>query len=254
MKQAISALGWATTILWILVILFSGTVVYSAMQIRMNFQGEPKVTASNGTLTMSIPFSVSNDGLYDISNLNITTSIKARNETVISSSSTHIEIIPKGGSVNKTYDVIISLNSILAKNLTYMIFNDTELNVDMIIKLTYANSIPLKMSSNQTMLWWAPICNLTVEVSPVLPNQADIFVSFENHAFFPFNGTIYLELVDDAKNELGSGSGDAFVPPGERYADSIRVTVTGNPWDVAEVHLWFNTTLFNLGPKVIEVD
>jgi hypothetical protein len=104
------------------------------------------------------------------------------------------------------------------------------------------------------MPWGAPIHNLTVDVSPVPPNQADVFVSFENHAFFPLNGTIYLELVDDANNRLGSGSGNVFVPPRERNADPIGVRLTGNPWDVAKVHLWFNTTLFNLGPEVIEVD
>jgi hypothetical protein len=253
MKQAIRALGWATTTLWILVILFSGTVVYSAMQIGMDFQGEPQVTTSNGTLKMALPFSISNNGFYDISNMTITTSILTENDTVISSSSTFLEIIPRGGLINATHEIVISLKDMLAKNLTYMVFNDTKLNMEMSVELIYANTIPLKISSNQTMQWGAPIYNLTInEVSFTPPNQADVFLSFKNHAFFVLNGTIYLELVDETGNEIGAGSRDIFVPPGQTYAEPVPVTLTETPpGEVAEVHLWFDTSLFSLGPVVI---
>ena len=71
MKHAIRALGWITIILWMWVIPFSGTVVYSATRARMNFDEDPEVTASAKELAMSLPFSISNGGLYDISELNI---------------------------------------------------------------------------------------------------------------------------------------------------------------------------------------
>jgi hypothetical protein len=253
MKQAIRALGWATTTLWILVILFSGTVVYSAMQIGMDFQGEPQITTSNGTLKMALPFSISNNGFYDITNMNITTSILTENETVISTSSTLLEIIPRGGLINATHEVVISLKDMLAKNLTYLVFNDTKLNMEMSVRLVYANALPLKISSNQTMRWGAPIYNLTVdEVSFTPPNQADVSLSFENHAFFALNGTIYLELVDEIGNKIGDGSQDVLVLPGSRYAETIKVTLTVTPpFEVAEVHLSFVTSLFSLGPVVI---
>jgi len=254
MKQAIRALGWATTTLWILVILFSGTVVYSATQIKMNFQGEPRISTSNGTLTMSFPFSIDNNGLYDISDMNITTIIIAENKTVISGSSSFIETIQGGSSVNATHDVVLSINDTLTKNLTHLIFNDTTLNMNMFVKLTYAHTIPLKISANQTMPWGAPIYNLTVKkVSMVSPNEATVFLSFENHAFFGLDGAINLELLDEANEKIGSGSGDLFVPPGAPYDDAITVTLTEMPSDEVKVRLWFNTSLFSIGPLVMEI-
>lgn len=254
MKHAIRALGWATTILWILVILFSGTVVYSAMQIRMNFEEEPQVTTSNGTLKMSIPFSISNGGLYDISELNITTLTVAENETVISRSTTSVFLISRGYTVNGTYDIIVSLDDILAKKLTYLLFNDTDLNVDMFVALTYAHTIPLKISSNLTMPWRAPLYNLTVsEITIVSPNQVNVSLSFKNRALFSLDGTIRLEIVD-SNNRTRSGTTDIFVLPGDSYDKAIPVTMEGVPGDRVEVHLYFNEMYLKSWTLVIAVD
>lgn len=240
MKHAIQALGWATTILWILVILFSGTVVYSALQMKMNFEEEPEVTTSNNALTMSIPFSISNDGIYDISELNITTLIVAENETSISRSTSLVPLIPKTSAVNKTHDLFLSLDDIMAKNLTYMFLNDTDLKVDMFVALTYAHAIALKISSNLTMPWGAPLYNLSVAgISIDSPNQVNVSLSFENHALFSLNGTIRLEIVD-SNNRTRSGTADIFVLSEDSYDKAIPVAMEATPGDVIEVHLYFD--------------
>ncbi len=240
MKHAIQALGWATTILWILVILFSGTIVYSAMQIEMNFEEEPQVTTSNNALTMSIPFSISNGGLYDISELNITTLTVAENETNISRSTSLVPLIPKTSAVNEMHNISVSLDDIIAKNLTYLLLNDTDLNVDMFIALTYAHAIPLKISSNLTMPWGAPLYNLTIgRISIVSPNQVNVSLSFENHAFFSLNGTVRLEIVD-SNNRTRSETADIFVLSEDSYDKVIPVEMEATPGDVVEVQLYFD--------------
>lgn len=258
MKYAIRALGWATAALWILVILFSGTVVYSAMQIGMDFGGEPEMAVSNGEMTMSIPFSISNGGLYDISELNITTFIAAENETVISRSTTRVPLISRGDTVNETHDISISLDDMLTKNLTYMLFYDINLSVGMLVGLTYANAIPLTISTSLTMPWGAPLNNLEIgEISITLPPpsvQVNVPLSFENHAFFGLNGTISLEIMDSLNELIGSGTTDILVQPGDEYDKTIRVTITGDPSDVAEVHLYFDTSIFSFGPVVIPIE
>jgi hypothetical protein len=255
MKQAIRALGWTATILWILVILFSGTVVYSAMQIGMNFEEDSQVTTSNGALTMSIPFSISNGGLYDISELNITTRIEAENETIISRSTTLVPSIPKTGTVDETHDITLSLDDILDKNLTYMLFNDANLSVDMFVGLTYAYAIPLRISSNLTMPWGAPLSNLTVgEITELSPSQANVSLSFENHAFFSLNGTIRLDIADRFDRLMGTGTTDVFVSPEGSYDDVIAVALTSDLTERAEVRVYFDTSLFSFGPVVIAVD
>ncbi|MFQ6073745.1 MAG: hypothetical protein ACE5KC_00865 [Candidatus Bathyarchaeia archaeon] len=256
MKQAIRALSWATTILWILVILFSGTVVYSAVQMAQAGgiePGEPTATVSNGTVVTSVPFTIDNVGFYDISDFEITTHITDENGTAISSSTTPPSSIPKGSEATITHSISINLNEISADTLTYMLTNDTVLNIDMLVALTYAHVIPLKISFNTTMSWGAPLYNLTVGgITIVSPKQVDVSLSFENHAFFSFNGTISLEIWDSA-GVIGSGTTYIPVQPGNRYDLSIPVTITGNPMDAVEVHLQIDTSLFSFGPMVIAV-
>lgn len=254
MRYAIRALGWATIVIWILIISFSATVVHSAMQIGLDLGGAPEFSASNGELTVSIPFSISNGGLYDISQLNITTRIIAENETALSSSTSLVPLIPKKSIVNESYGISLSLEDLVAKNLTYMLFNDTNLNVDMFVGLTYAYAIPLKISSNLTMPWGAPFHNLTVDgISAAPPNQVNVSLSFDNHAFFSINGTVRLEIVDASNNPIGSGTSEIFVAAGDRYDDILPVIMTGDPYAVAKVHIYFDSPLFSFGPVVIDV-
>ncbi len=242
MKYAIRALGWATAILWIFVMLFSGTLAYSAMQIGVNFEQDPEVTVSNYTMTMSIPFSISNGGYYDISNLDIATSIVAENEAVITSSTTLVPLISRGDTVSKTHDISVSLDDILAKNLTFMLLNDTDLNVDMLVALTYAHAIPLKISSNLTVPWGAPLSNLTIGEPTFTrqpPYRAEVPVSFENHAFFSLNGTLRLEIVE--RNDLiGWADESISVPSEDSYNSTILVTIDRIPRLVIEVRLYLN--------------
>lgn len=253
MKHAIRALGWATAVFWILVILFSVTVVYSAMQIRMNrVEEEPEVTYSNGAITMSIPFSISNGGLYDISELNITTHVVAENETV-SRTTTQVPTISRGDTANETYDISVSLDHILA-NLTYMLFIDTDLEVEISVALTYAHAIPLKISYNETLQWGAPFYNLSINIPPVSPQPANASVSFENHAFFGLNGTIGLQIMDSSGELIGSGTTDRFYVPPRAPSTSLQVTIIGDLGDMAEVHLYFYTSVFSFGPVVMSFD
>lgn len=258
MKYAIRALGWATAILWILVMVFSVTVVYSAMQIRMNFEEEPQMTASEDTVTMSIPFTVDNGGFYDISELNITTSFVTEAGEVIASSTTLVPSILRDSSVNETHDITLSLEEILAKNLSYLLLNDTDLNINMFVALTYAHAIPLKISSNLTMQWGAPLSNLTVRdvsVTMTPPYTVDVPLSFENHAFFGLDGNLTLEIFDGSDNRIGSKIVPISVPPGTSYADVISITINEIPSSgLKEVRLCFKTSVFSFGPLVMPLE
>ncbi len=68
MRYAVRALDWATKLLWILLIVFSVTAVYSALNVRMGF-GEFQVFLSNEDVVISTPLFINNTGIYDLSNL-----------------------------------------------------------------------------------------------------------------------------------------------------------------------------------------
>jgi len=251
MKQAIRALGWATNIFWIILLFFTATALYSAFQLRPEF-GEPYAQTSGDTLTMSLPFSIGNGGYYDISNMNLTTLVKDTNGSLISDSSTFVPLIRRGGNASVIHNMSIRISQINTEKLSYLLFNDSALNVDIALELNFANAVPFGISTNITMPWGAPLSNLTIEDISLSAFNATHFriiapISFENHSLFSLDGTMRLELVDNMNSVLGSGT--ANIPPNGGYIP-LELYVS-NPLDISEARLYFATSFFNYGPVVI---
>ena len=158
MRQAIRALGWATKIFWIVIAVFMITCLYSAMGLMMGgIQfGEPEVSSSNGTATVSLPFSFNNTGFYDISELNITTCITDYNGTLISTSTTSVSLIAHGSYIEEVHNISISLDEIVSGNLTYLFFSSGNFTIEIFAGLKFAHIFPFQISINTTMPWGAP--------------------------------------------------------------------------------------------------
>ncbi|MFB0501231.1 MAG: hypothetical protein ACETVP_02060 [Candidatus Bathyarchaeia archaeon] len=256
MRYAVRALGWATKILWILIIVFSATSVYSAINIRMSF-GEPQVSFSNEFLVVSIPFSINNTGFYDLSELNITANVMDHNGSLVATSSTFVPIIPRDSNIKTTHNVSMSLDDIISKAQIYL-FNDTIFNVNASMKLIFAHAIPFQVSMNATIPWGAPFYNFSIgEISYVYHNlthqEVIIPLSFENHSpYFGVDGTMRVEIFNRSGEPVGSETLSMDVPPHSGYngqvelvADVSKLTPSG------EVHFFFETSVFSFGPVVM---
>lgn len=253
MKQTIRALGWANAIFWIILLLFTITVVYSAFQIQPRF-GEPSVTNSNGALVVSLPLSISNGGFYDINRFNITTQISDNQGSAINRSSTLVSILPKGENTTIEHRMTLSIEQAATSNLSYLLFNDGELNVEAIVKLVYANAFPIEISSNFTTPWGAPFANLTLgNISVISSTRVSMPLSFENHSFLEMNGTLRVEIVDSTSNVVGGTSVAFDAPPENRFERNIEVTVSGSPAQIREARLYFETSFFDYGPVVFSL-
>ena len=253
MRQAIRALGWATSIFWIILLFFTVTVVYSAFQLKPEF-GSLYTNTSGGTAIVSLPFSFANGGLYDISNLNLTTLVKDSRGNPISDSSTFVQLIPRNGNVSVTHNMLILISQLTTKDLSYLLFKDNDFDVDIALELDYANAVPFKISTNFTVPWGAPLSNLTIGNVSVTHNGvnfvANVPISFENHSFFSLDGTMRLELVDNTNRLLGSETTTISVPPQAGYGFSPQVDVS-DPTSIREARLYFDTSVFSYGPVVI---
>jgi len=254
MRQAIRALGWASAIFWILLLTFTATSAYSAILIAQGLRfGEPSTSVQGGSLAVSLPFVFGDTGLYDITDFNITTLIMDSNGFGISKSSTLVPLIPRASSnFTVEHDIALSVSQMATGNLAYLLFNDTDLIVNAILKLDFARAIPIELSTNISLPWGAPFYGLTVNsvsVSPISPARFRVVVpiSYENHAFFDLSGTVELQLVDVAGNILGTGNGTLLTRGGQ-----IPITVDiSNPQRVTEARLFFHTSYFDYGPYVI---
>jgi hypothetical protein len=256
MRYAIRALGWATKILWILIIVFSATSVYSALNVRIGF-GEPQFFFSDETVIVSIPLFINNTGLYDLSELNITAVVTDYNESLVSTSITFVPLIPRGSSVKTAHNISISLSDVASKIPNYL-FNDTLFNVNMSMKLNFAHAIPFQISTNMTIPWGAPLYNFSIgEISYDFYNLTHqiivIPLSFENHSpYFGVDGTMQVEIYNSNGELVGSEALSLDAPPQSRYYGQVELIVDVSKLTPSgEVHFFFETSVFSFGPVVI---
>jgi hypothetical protein len=254
MKIAIRMLGIATIILWLVILFFSVTAVYSVMNLGVNL-GEVQMRPSIKGITFSLPFSIDNNGYYEIADLNLTTQVTDPNETLIDLTETFVQSIPRGTTVNSTHTMPIDLDSILSLDYLSLLFEDSEFNVEIFVGLNFARAVPVQLSTNATIPWGAPLANLSFgnsSVSPLNSTHAEVSMpfSFENHAILDLTGTLKLELYNDSQMLITSGETVINALSQQKYSDRIvmytslqdALKLTGN----GRVHVIFWTPLFTM--------
>lgn len=254
MKIAIRMLGIATIILWLVILFFSVTAVYSVMNLGVNL-GEVQMLPSSKGITFSLPFSIDNNGYYEIADLNLTTRVTDTNETLIDLTETFIQSIPRDTTINATHTIPIDLDSILSLDYLPLLFEDSEFNVEIFVGLNFARAVPVQLSTNATIPWGAPLADFSVgsiSVSPINSTHAEASMplSFENHAILDLTGTLKLELCNDSQKLITSGETVITAPSQQRYSDRIvmytslqdasKVTSSG------KVHVIFETPMFTV--------
>jgi hypothetical protein len=255
MRQAVRSLGWAISIFWIVLLLFTITVVYSASLIRPSF-GEPSMHSSNGTFTVSLPLTLYNGGFYDISVLNITTRAMDYKGSLVISSTTLVPLILGGASATLRHNMSIAIEQAATSDLSHLLFMDSEFEVDTHLRLVYAKAFPFEISFNMSMPWGAPFANLTLGEIVVEPMNITHFrtlvpVSFENNSFLEMNGTLGLEIVDYMNNVVGVSLTPFDALPGSPSETTVEILVSGNPANIREARLSFETPYFSYGPMVM---
>lgn len=259
MRQSIRALGWATRILWIAAGVFIVTSLYSPLKLVLERQieiGSPQVSLTDGTMAVSLPFFVNNTGFYDISDLNISTSVADYRGVVISVSKTFVQNIPRGGSVNKTHTMSVSLTDIMSKNLTHLLFNDTRLNLNASVGLSLAHVIPLRVSTMMNMSWGGPLCNLSIGGMdfPEWHNSTHyataVWLSFDNHSPFDLVGVMRLEMFKESGEYFGLGIKEVNVPSGRKFSEEVIIYVPsgdlGKFTETGKVHVFFESPMGSL--------
>jgi hypothetical protein len=257
MQMAIRALGWATKLLWIIILAIIITIAYSATQISIAF-GEPTTTVTGQTVTISLPISVRNAGLYDLTQLNVTTQITDQYGHSLVEDSTLIQIISRGANTTTMHTTALNITKILDQN-SGLLFNDTTFNAFQYVAFSYASAIPLSVYANQTMPWGAPLSNLVISNPTFTPYNATHLIAtvqlyFENHnQYVPVTGLARIEIYSTHSVLEGTGTTSINAPPHTSCSTQVDVLVSNfqmMPTE-GEVHVLFETSAFNCGPVVI---
>lgn len=251
----------AIYVFWLVVIVFAVTLVYSATQLGVDFDTHnSRTSTSGGAMIVSILFSVTNKGFYDISDLSITTILKENNGALVSNSSTGPLLISHGQKVDATHNINITLSNMTSASLSRLLFNDTNFDIDFSLALSYARVIPLKISTTSAMEWGAPLYNLAIGNIPtpqyynISHVRAILPFSFENHSFFSLNGNIRIEIVNTLNQKVGSSTAQITAPPERGYSTQLPVYVSVGSGSFKEARLYFDfPSVFSYGPKVIPI-
>jgi len=189
---------------------FPLTVGLSLMELinskAIGFQ-EPTASFSEGQFHFSAPFYINNTGFYDFSDINLTVLAEAKNKPITRFSQTFPKVSAHS-VLNASYEISFSLEEILSRN-SELLFNDLDvnLNVSLFFRIAYLIGFGI-VASNLTMPWGAPFYNfsLTSIRYNSISQNVSVLLSFENHAQFPVNGTLLIEVVSDKNELLGSYS------------------------------------------------
>jgi len=254
MKIAIRMLSIATIILWIVIIFFSVTAVYSVMNLGINL-GEVQMLPSSKGITFSLPFSITNNGYYELADLNLTTRVTDSTGTVLDLTETFVPSIPRGTNVNATHTFPIDLDAILSMDQVPLLLNDSSFNVEIFAGLDFARAVAVQISTNATIPWGAPFAHFSVGRISVFPHnsthgEASIAVSFENHAILDITGTLKLEFYTNSDEQIASGMTTISVAPQQSYSD--RILVYTRQQDISKLtgsgnmHMIFETPVFTV--------
>ncbi|UCC57647.1 MAG: hypothetical protein JSW14_04495 [Candidatus Bathyarchaeum sp.] len=252
MKIAIRMLGIATIILWIITIFFIVTSVYSVLQLGITIGGVQMFPSSEG-INFSLPFSISNNGYYEIADLNLTTRVTDPDGTILDRSETIIPSIPQATTINSTHTVPIDLDTILSMDHVPLLLNDSSFDIEIFAALNFARAIPIQVYTNATIPWGAPLSHFSVGRPSVSPfnsthSEATTPVSFQNNAVLDLVGTLKMEFYSDSQGLIASGETPINVPSGKSYNGEVnaypRQQDVSKLRDRENVHVIFETPMF----------
>lgn len=254
MNISIRMLKIVSIILWIIIIFFSITAVLSVMNLGINI-GEIQIFPLGDGITFSLPFSISNNGYYEIADLNITSRVTDYDGKVLDTSETLIHSIQQGTNISDSHQVSVDLDSILTLDKEFLLLEDSEFHVEIFAGLNFARAVPVQLSTNTTIPWGAPFANLSIGHFSVSPYnlthvRARLPLSFENHALLDISGTLLIEVYNNTSEPLTTGMTRIDVPSGSIYSDDFYVIV--HQTDVTELidggllHMVFETPMFTL--------
>ncbi|MEM2103867.1 MAG: hypothetical protein QW717_03145 [Candidatus Bathyarchaeia archaeon] len=235
MRFTIKALGWIITLLWIVALIMPFSMAFSLFKIvegkNINV-GKPEFSLYNGNLYLTIPFSISNTGFYDLTEININIAMK-RSEKTIASLSKRLPDIPAGQTGEANCSFSTNLKEFFQKDST-LITCDAYLDVNAEVHFKVADAVALNVAANFTASWGAPFHNLTIYGITYnhMKCLLSFFISFDNHAPHPIVGPLLIELCNSANVTLGSTSTFLNILPGMDFEEFFEMEV--NPSKITE--------------------
>ncbi len=255
MNVALRALSWAVRFFWIIVLAFAVTGVYSAMQTHIYF-GDWTIALEQEKVILTLPLVFDNEGYYNIADLNITATIADSEKNRISSSSSYLAKILPQENTTIFHNVSFSLNDMTTQE-NYL-FNDSSFLLYGEIRLDFADLVPFRVETNETIPWGAPLYNFNTGTPRYTPSNAthmrvNVPINFQNHSpYFSVTGTLHVEIFNGRHQQLGANAIFIEVPPNEAYSGEVEMFVNMTMMTrTGQIRVSIETVMFDYGPMVM---
>ena len=239
------ALTIATIVFTLILILIVASMAWGMVQMQWTI-GAPTSGLEGENFVIAIPLNITNRGVYDVHDFQITTCVYDQRLLLINATST-IPIIKGGTSSSMAHNLTLNLKEFLAEHSQYL-FNNTEFTILDGVSLNFAGVIPLGINLNNTMSWGAPLSNLdisqpTFTVLNYTHVRVEANLHFSNYASFPISGTLELDAYHDSE-KLSQYSYSVEVSPGADCNAALNLIVPTYP-PVTRVVLVLKTDYFS---------
>lgn len=230
----------------ILFFLFIASIGFSATQLQFHV-GDASYTVNGEDFILSVPINVSNNGLFDLQNLQINTTV-SDNGTELFNSTTLVPNIAHQSETTFTHNLTLNLPDFLRNHQDFL-FNDTQLQAAENVKLVLAALIPVGLDFNSTYDWGAPLngfstSNLQFQLLNYTTILASLDVAFNNHATFPVEGNVTVTAFNGAA-QVATQSLQLSVKSGDRFPKSTIQLMLPTTLPVSRVTMTIQTDLFN---------
>lgn len=225
--RALSRLG---VVVLVLLVLYAGTVAYSAVEVaHSSIQSRSLSTsfAPNATIEISGSFAVSNPGFYPIQGVTLKARVTNASGILLGTAGVGPENIDPSATVDFPIAVFLPLSS--TGPAASLLTEDQYLQVSAWGNLTYAYLFPLSVALTESRAWGAPFEGLHISVGAPVGGGASVrvpvTVTFANHATSSDTGTIAFSLESAQFVDCGNGSFSLSVPPDGFYDQTQNVAV-----------------------------
>jgi len=229
--RAARALRWVSAIVLVVLILYAGTVAYSATEVARSSVQSRSLSASfaaNGTVEVGGSFTLSNPGLYPIQTVTLTARIANGAGVFLGKLGVGpTDIAPSSTGV---FPFALYLPVSASGPAVSLLTEDQYLDVNAWGNATYAYLFPISVSLSESRSWGAPFEGFQATVGTPSGSggalTVPVTVTFSNHAGSPDVGTLTFVIESSNYVDCGGGAFSLDVPPGGFYDQSQNVALS----------------------------
>ncbi|MGA8709730.1 MAG: hypothetical protein ACLP8Y_08275 [Thermoplasmata archaeon] len=224
------ALRWLSALVLVALIIFAGTVAYSAFEVARSSTQSHGLSASlaaNGTVEIVGSFTLANPGFYPIQGFELTARIANATDVLLGQLGVGpSDIAP---SSTGTFPIALYLPVDSSAAATSLLTQDQYLRVDAWGNATYAYLFPLSVALTENRSWGAPFEDFQVTVGTPSGGGGSIIVpvtvTFSNHAPFAESGVLTFTVQSSGGADCGGGSFPISVPSQGLYDQTQDVAL-----------------------------